>query len=214
MLRRSLVFLAAVSAAAAVASPALGITVFIRVEGVATTIFGANEPVVEPFVGTLVGDDGTPVTLDEPTPLGALEAASREAEFYYRLKSLSFGPFVDRIGRHPSAGSSGWVYKVNGVSPPVGAAARRLKEGDRVLWYFARFGPKGGPATLEIALSKGCLVAQGADDNGKRSRVRDVVFHLDSGAVRSRSGRVCPLRWNLARVTKHGLVPSALLAAG
>ena len=50
-----------------------------------------------------------------------------------------------QIGRYPAYGSSGWVYKVNGVSPPVGANAYALKEGDEVLWYFARFGAQGGP---------------------------------------------------------------------
>ena len=37
-------------------------------------------------------------------------------------------------------GSAGWVFKVNGVSPPVGADKVTLKDGDVVLWYYATFG--------------------------------------------------------------------------
>ena len=55
-----------------------------------------------------------------------------------------FGPYVDQIGRYAAGGSSGWVFKVNGVSPPVGADAGQLKDGDRVLWYWATFGARAG----------------------------------------------------------------------
>ena len=46
--------------------------------------------------------------------------------------NTSFGPYVDQIGYYPGAGSTGWVFKVNGVSPPVGADQVQLKDGDRV----------------------------------------------------------------------------------
>ena len=32
--------------------------------------------------------------------------------------------------------SSGWMYKVNGTPPNIGAGAYRLKAGDQVIWYY------------------------------------------------------------------------------
>ena len=73
-----------------------------------------------------------------------------------------FGPYVDQVGRYGGTASSGWVFKVNDVSPPVGADKVVLKDGDRVLWYYATFGPTGGPPTLSVKASKkGCYVAHG-----------------------------------------------------
>ena len=78
-------------------------------------------------------------------------------EFYYHVTD-PFGPYVDQIGRYPAAGSSGWIYKVNGVSPPVGADQVVLSDGDTVLWYWATFGEQGGPPTLaaQAASARNC----------------------------------------------------------
>ena len=62
--------------------------------------------------------------------LDALEAASLAGEFYYHVTQASFGQYVDQIGRYPGAGSTGWVFKVNNASPPVGADKVMLKDGD------------------------------------------------------------------------------------
>ena len=74
------------------------------------------------------------------------------------------------------------MFKVNDVSPPVGADKVVLKDGDRVLWYYATFGPQGGPPTLSVKTSskKGCYVAQAFDDNGKAATVTGLVFHIGS----------------------------------
>ena len=40
------------------------------------------------------------------------------------LKEFDYGP------------SSGWMYKVNGTPPNIGAGAYRLKAGDQVIWYY------------------------------------------------------------------------------
>jgi hypothetical protein len=213
VLHRLLVLLAALAAALALAGSAVAITVHVRVEGLTTTIFGADEPLLVPFVGPLAAEGGSVHPLAKPTALGALEAASRRGEFFYRLKSLSFGLFVDRIGRYPSGGSSGWVYKVNGVSPPVGAADYVLRDGDRVLWYFAKFGPKGGPATLELeGSSPGCFEAVARDDKGKATKARDVVFLVDGKPVRAASGEICPAgRRRTLRAMKPGAIRSELV---
>ena len=101
--------------------------------------------------------------------LQALDAASTVGEFYYGMTTSSFGDYVSQIGKYPAAGSAGWVFKVNGVSPPVGADKVTLKDGDVVLWYYATFGAAGGPPTLELQrLPANCYVVQSVTDAGKR----------------------------------------------
>lgn len=210
MLRRSLVLcLMAVLAALAVPAVAFSFTVHVRVEGATTTIFGATEPLVTPYEGALPAGDGGTVELKEPTALGALEAASLAGEFYYRLQALSFGPYVSQIGRLPGEGASGWVFKVNGVSPPVGADAYVVKAGDEVLWYYATFTDAGGPATLDLVRAGRCYRAFSVDDAGERTRATGVVFRLDARKVRSASGRICPTgHWHRLQATKDGAVRS------
>jgi Domain of unknown function (DUF4430) len=198
--RRSLASLAAAAAAFALLAPAaLAARVHVRVEGRTQTIFGAVEP-------TLTVKD---------TPLDALDAASAAGEFFYHVTATAFGPYVDQIGRYPAGGSAGWVFKVNGISPPVGANAVHLKDGDTVLWYWATFSSAGGPLTLEVETSlvrgRRCFFATGRNDAGRASRVRNVVFALDARRVRSRTGVVCtkPGRYAV-RVSKTGAVRSRL----
>src|SRR5439155_25930190 len=133
---------------AAQASPA-----HVRVEGKARTIFGATEPLI-----------------DASTPLTALEAASLRGEFYYHVASSQYGNYVDQIGRYPAGGSSGWVFKVNGALPPVGADQVTLKDGDTVVWYYADFAPSGGPPTLLLERAAGgCYSVSVQDDAGKEA---------------------------------------------
>lgn len=215
MLRRTLVFLGVLAASAAVVAPALAVRVHIRVEGVGQTIYGPRQPVLTPVSGSFrtPGPGSVEVTQTGQTPFGALERASRLGEFYYHAVEFSFGPFVDRIGRYPASGSSGWVYKVNHVSPPVGANAYRLRDGDEVLWYFARFGAQGGPKTLDLVRRPaGCFRALLRDDNGARSRATDVVFVQDGRRISSASGERCPRgQWRGLRATKTGAIRSEVV---
>ena len=217
MFRRTLALAGLACAALALAGPALAVRVHVRVEGAKTTIYGAAEPALTPVTGTFTPPDGPPVTVAGSTPLGALERASRKGEFAYRVAEFAFGPYVDRIGRRAAGGATGWVFKVNGASPPVGADKYQLKEGDRVLWYFARFGPTGGPQTLDLVLAASsgegrCYGVVAQDDAGKERRVRDVVFHVDGRRVASASGRACVRRhWHRLRATKRGFVRSPLV---
>ena len=107
----------------------------------------------------------------------ALQQASLLGEFYYHVTTTSFGPYVDQVGLYGGDASSGWVFKVDDASPPVGADQVQLKDGDRVLWYYATFGPTGGPPTLSVkaAAKKGCYTATAYDDSGKATSVSGVV---------------------------------------
>lgn len=176
MLRRIAVLTAALAVVLALAASALAATVTIRVEGKTRTIFGS-----------------APVQVDAANALQALELASVLGEFHYQLTSTSFGDYVSQIGRYPAAGSAGWVFKVNGASPPVGADQVQLRDGDTVLWYWATFGETGGPPTLELKADAkaGCYVVTTADDAGKATPANGAVLHVDGRRVKTQGGRGC-----------------------
>jgi hypothetical protein len=175
--RRLFVCLATAVVALLLVPAALAVRVHVRVEGKTRTIFGSAEP-------SLVSG---------PNALDALDAASLAGEFYYHVTTTSFGPYVDQIGRYAASSSTGWVFKVNGVSPPVGADAVALKPGDHVLWYFATFGPTGGPPTLLLkhGAKRNCYRVLSQDDNGKTTVARGATLHVGSRHVRARTGSAC-----------------------
>jgi hypothetical protein len=177
---------------------ALGARVSVRVEGKTTTIFGALQT---PF------EAGT-------NALQALDAASLRGEFYYHLATTSFGTYVDQIGRHAAGGSSGWVFKVNGASAPVGADQVQLNDGDRVLWYWATFGQTGGPPTLLlIRRGRNCYRVVSENDTGADRTATGAVLRVDGRRIRTRSGRACVGRHRgLVRATLAGAVRSNALS--
>ena len=194
MLRRPVAIIVAALVAAVVPAFALAATVQIRVEGMTRTIFGAAQPRV-----------------DARNPLEALDRASLAGEFYYHVTTTSFGPYVDQISRFPAAGTSGWVFKVNGASPPVGADKVELKDGDIVLWYWATFEPSGaGPKTLELARAPdGCYLARLQDDKGARTAARGATLHVDGKKIVSTTGRTCLKKHQgLVKATLDGAVRS------
>ena len=174
-MRRPLVLLSLLLVAAVFTTGALAANVKIRVEGKTTTIFGPAQP-------SIAADNA----------LQALDVASIAGEFHYAISTASFGDYVSQIGKYPAEGSSGWVFKVNGVSPPVGADKVVLKNGDVVLWYYATFGPTGGPPTLELERLPGnCYLVQSASDTGVRSRAAAATLIADGRRFRTRQGRAC-----------------------
>ena len=179
-----------------VPATALAATVKVRVEGKSQTLFGPTE-----------------ITVTASNALDALEQASILGELYYHVTQSSFGPFVDQVGRYGGSGSSGWVFKVNDLSPPVGADKVTLQDGARVLCYFADFGPTGGPPTLTVkAGAKGCYTAGAFDDNAKAATVTGLTWHV--GSKKTAPGSIgtayCPGKHTglLVRATATGAVRS------
>jgi hypothetical protein len=174
--RRLIVLMTVVGLVLTLAATALGASVTVRVEGKTKSIFGS-----------------APVKLDAPNALVALDVASTLGEFYVQVTQASFGPYVSQIGRYPGAGASGWVFKVNGVSPPVGADQVTLKDGDEVLWYFATFGDKGGPPTLSLkAAAANCYTVSSFDDAGKSTAASGAQVKVDGRRFKaSANGSVC-----------------------
>jgi hypothetical protein len=189
--RRSLA-LAAVAALVLVPG-ALAVRVHVRVEGKTRTIFGATQPTLTV----------------KASALDALDAASLAGEFYYHVASSAFGPYVDQIGRYPAAGSSGWVFKVDGVSVQLGADKVRLRNGDTVLWYWATFAAATGPPTLALRhAGRNCYAVFAQDDKGKLHTASNAVLHVDGRAVR---GRCVGRHRGLVRATAPGTIRSNAL---
>ena len=178
------------SVLAAAAGAAL---IHVRVEGKTATIFGASEPRAMAV-----------------TALGALEAASLGGEFYYHVTASSFGNYVDQVGRYAGAADSGWVFKVNGVSPPVGADKVTLADGDDVIWYYATFGATGGPSTLLLSRAPGgCYALKSLDDAGKATVPAGTTLAVDGRAVETNNGVGCPgAHRGLVRAIAPGAVRS------
>jgi hypothetical protein len=209
---RLIVVVAALVAALLIVPAALAVKVHVRVEGKERTIFGPTAPLID-------------VTSPRANPLpenalDALESASVLGEFYYHVTFSSFGPYVDQVGRYPAVGQTGWVFKVNGVSPPVGADQVRLVAGDTVLWYWAQFGIAGGPKTLVLSRvgKTPCYRVLAQDDKGNITPALGAVLHVGKrtvktqGATQAAVGCVGPHRGLLVRATLAGAVRSNALA--
>jgi hypothetical protein len=176
---------------------ALAATVHVRVEGKTKNLFAPTE-----------------VSVTASNALDAIQQASLLGEFYYHVTTTSLGPYVDQVGLYGGSASSGWVFKVDNASPPVGADQVSLKDGDTVLWYYADFGPTGGPPTLSVktATKAGCYAAQAFDDNGKSAAVTGLQWHVGSKTtVSGTTGtNYCPGKHTglLVRATATGAVRS------
>jgi hypothetical protein len=191
---------------------ALAVKVHVRVEGKTRTIFGAAAPLID-----VTSPRANPLP---ESALDALESASFLGEFYYHVATSSFGSYVDQIGRYGAVGQTGWAYKVNGVSPPVGANEARLKQGDTVLWYWAQFGVAGGPKTLVLShVSKSsCYRVTAQDDKGDLTAPLGAVLHVGSkrtvktqGSTQAAVACVGQHRGLLVRATLDGAVRSNAL---
>ncbi len=195
MFRRTLMLPVVVGLVLAIVGSASAAIVRVRVEGKSQTIFGATQP-----------------RASATTAMGALESASIGGEFYYHVQVTGFGPYVDQIGRNAAAGFGGWAFKVNGVSPPVGADQVAVKDGDVVLWYWANFTEAGGPPTLELAREKGgCYRVVAKNDAGNTVAVA-ATLRVDSRAIPMQGGSACPgPHRSLVRAIAFGAVRSNAL---
>jgi len=148
------------------------------------------------------------------TALAVLESARRLRGPGYRLRdygSCSLSPansaslFVNRIGPDPNLGRNGWVYKVGRRSASTGAgdpagpcgSGRRLRAGERVVWFYCRMGPASCQLTLELTVAGSRFAprapirahVRGYDDAGRGRAVAGATVRLGSAtAVTSADG--------------------------
>ncbi len=74
------------------------------------------------------------------TALDIIESGAEICNYNYLITQESFGSYLREINGQQAQGMSGWLYFINNVSLPVGAADYDLKESDDVLWYFGQWG--------------------------------------------------------------------------
>lgn len=174
------------------------------------------------------------------TPLAGLIAARRLHGPSFHVRDLgacsarhaadSGSLFVNRIGPDANRGRDGWVYKIGRRAGSAGAGdvtgpfgtGRRLRSGDRLLWYYCHTGRSGCQSALEIVVASR-RVARGAalpvivrayDDAGRGRVVAGATVRLGSASATTDShGRAslrAPGRRGTLRLsaTAPGLVPA------
>jgi hypothetical protein len=117
------------------------ITVNVRVEGQEETIWSGE---VTFFSSTITDKYGDTYTIEVPTAMGAIHAASISGEFDLVIDSM-FRP-VDYVEEVAGEGPvleppyPGWMFRVNWATTDIGAVDYGLADGDTVLWSYTVWG--------------------------------------------------------------------------
>ncbi len=83
-----------------------------------------------------------------------------------------------------------------------------------MLWYWATFGPSGGPKTLQLYRNgpRNCYLVVAQDDTGQPGSGTGAVVHVDGRSVPTTSGAACVGRHvGLVRATRPGAIRSNAL---
>jgi len=123
------------------AGPVIAKTVTIRIEGKSSTIWSGD---VTFTTSTITDKNGDSYTLNYPTAIGAIHAASVAGDFDIVIDSM-FGPvdYIEEIeGEAPifEPPYPGWMFRVNWATSNIGAAEYGLADGDKVLWSYTAWG--------------------------------------------------------------------------
>ncbi len=113
-------------------------TVNVRVEGETSTIWSGN---VTFTTSTITDKYGDTSTLDYPTAMGAIYAASAEGGFSLVIDSMfSDIDYVESVDGETAAYPDGWMYRVNWENPSLGAKEYAVSDGDVILWSYTQYG--------------------------------------------------------------------------
>ncbi|MDY6959372.1 MAG: prenyltransferase/squalene oxidase repeat-containing protein [Halobacteriota archaeon] len=112
---------------------------YVRIEGESETIWYGE---VTFSNSTIVADDsGTVYEYEYPSALGALDEAAKKGEFDYVVTDAYGFPYVESIAGEDADGMDGWLYRVDYISPMVGASDFELNEThEEVLWCYGAWG--------------------------------------------------------------------------
>ncbi len=131
------------------------------------------------------------------------------------------GLYVSKVAGERERGRGGWVYKVGRRAGSTGAAdtgGRRLRQGERVTWFWCEQEPSGGcQRTLEAQPDRAAaapgetlrVTVRGYDDQGRGVAVAGATVTLGSATAVSGADGVALLtvidgRW--LEASKDGLV--------
>jgi hypothetical protein len=104
------------------------------------------------------------------------------------------GLYVTKVAGERERGRGGWVYKIGRRAPSIGAAdvSRRLRGGDRVLWFWCEQDDTGGcQRTLETQPDRTAalpgetlrVTVRGYDDQGRGVAVEGATVRLGSATA-------------------------------
>ncbi|MDK2817440.1 MAG: hypothetical protein PWR22_2069 [Moorella sp. (in: firmicutes)] len=79
------------------------------------------------------------------TALGALDATG--------LSYVDDNGFVKSIAGQANSGMNGWMYKVNGSVPMVGASQKAIQDGDQIIWWYSTDWSSSGPVWESLVKS-------------------------------------------------------------
>jgi hypothetical protein len=174
---------------AAPAASAVPVSVNLRVEGAARTIF--DGPVTTDGHAITTSSGGAPHLCDgtnggasttpAPVATAALDDGARVNGFSWDATwSASFSDFlVTQVGGESQTSTQFWGYLVNFAFPSVGGCQQKVNHGDEVLWVFDAFnktralklsGPSaattGSPVTVQVVDGANGSPQAGATVNG------------------------------------------------
>ena len=226
-MRRSLLLLAA-GAALAAPQAAQAASVTTMVAGKRAVLRGAEPVKLVDTRRVKVGSRRC--TVAGATPLGVLAATSltlrvRDYGSCGRRPADAASLFVTRIGRERNRGQDGWVYKVGRKVSSAGAgdrSGRRLRGGDRLLWFYCRAQRSGGcQRTLEATPDRetaapGDVIrvqVRGYDDQGRGVAVGGATVRVGTATATTDAGGTAeltvPASGRLAvTAARAGMVPA------
>jgi hypothetical protein len=124
--------------------PEPGVTVNVRVEGENDNIWNDSVTVDESWI--TADNSDIEYHLIDPTALGALDEAASEGDFDYETTDEWGSLFVTSIDGEEGEDMAGWMYRVDYISPSVGAADFILGETSppdpphqEVLFYYGEW---------------------------------------------------------------------------
>jgi hypothetical protein len=169
-------------------------------------------------------------TVAGTTPLGVLAGTSlalrlRDYGSCGRRPADAASLFVTSIAGERNRGQDGWVYKVGRKVSSSGAgdrSGRRLRGGDRLLWFYCRTQRTGGcQRTLEATPDRTAaapgetirVTVRGYDDQGRGVAVAGATVRLGSSSATTDAAGVALLTVAEAgrlavTATRAGMVPA------
>lgn len=109
------------------------------------TVSKNGEPVVQDTVRitvkgtnkTIASQNSVVIESGKTTVMDVLKSVLDDAGVSYLIKNSIYVSEIDGLGEFNKGPNSGWLYSVNGTTPPTTAASEYiLKSGDSVYWYY------------------------------------------------------------------------------
>jgi hypothetical protein len=204
---RRLVLIAAVGLLAATPAPAAAAKIDLMVVGKERVL---RQPAEVRLKVRTVKVGGRRCRVGAPTPLSVLAAtglklAIRDYGSCGKRPRDAAGLYVAKVGRERERGRGGWVYKVGRRVGSSGAAdlnGRRLRDGQRVTWFWCEQDDSGGcQRTLEAQPDRTTaapgetlsVTVRGYDDQGRGVAVEGATVRLGSATAVSGADGVAVL---------------------